>query len=103
MTILGRAEVEHLAQSVDDDTVSIRLPLDTYRRVVDTMNAYHSAVDIIQWMVEQHAYLVGDTYETGALSVNRDAFNFLVAAGRAEFVGEPFGRMATIRLIGSNS
>jgi hypothetical protein len=59
------------------------------------------ALDEVESMVTQHCHsLPGDVYETGALSANRDAFDLLVRAGRAEYVGnEPYGRMATIHLL----
>jgi len=55
------------------------------------------ALDVIEWLVRQHCYSVGDEYDTEALSTNRDAFELLVQAGRAEYVGEQYGRRAFIR------
>jgi hypothetical protein len=58
-----------------------------------------ATLDDLADMVGQHCHREGDLYETGALSANRDAFARLVGEGRAEYVGEPFGRMATIRFL----
>jgi hypothetical protein len=58
------------------------------------------ALDEVESMVAQHCHPNPDgTYDSDALSANRDAFALLVKAGRAEYVREPYGRMATIRLL----
>jgi hypothetical protein len=82
--------------------------IDGLRRAADALEASREepvagvtlseALDEVESMVTQHCHALGEWYETGALSANRDAFDLLVRAGRAEYVGEPFGRMATIRL-----
>jgi hypothetical protein len=83
--------------------------IDGLRRAADALEAsrpepvagvtLEDALDEVESMVTQHCHALGEWYETGALSANRDAFDLLVRAGRAEYVGgEPFGRMATIRL-----
>jgi hypothetical protein len=56
------------------------------------------ALDEVESMVTQHCHEHDGTYDTSALSANRDAFALLVRAGRAEYVGEPYGRTAVIRL-----
>jgi hypothetical protein len=60
--------------------------------------AIEDVLDALEDMVTQHCHQTGEWYDTGALSANRHAMDVLVAAGRAEFIGEPYGRMATIRL-----
>lgn len=66
--------------------------------LIDTARAYHDAADLVAELVSQHCYQEGDgSYDTAALSTNRDAFELLVQAGRAEYVGEQYGRRAFIR------
>jgi hypothetical protein len=56
-------------------------------------------LDALEDMVRQFCYQSEDgTYDTGALSTCRDAFDVLVTHGRAEYVGERYGRRAFIRL-----
>lgn len=58
------------------------------------------ALDALEDMVRQFCYQEEDgSYDTGALSTARDAFAVLVAAGRAEYVGEQVGRRAFIRMV----
>lgn len=62
--------------------------------------AYRDALDTVEYLVRQHCYQEEDgSYDTSALSVNRDAFALLVQAGRAEYVGNQVGRRAFIRFI----
>jgi hypothetical protein len=60
-----------------------------------------TAVELLKDMVEQHCQSVQkdgvELYSSGALSVNRDVFFYLVDAGVAEFVGEGYGRQWTIK------
>lgn len=60
------------------------------------------ALEAVIDLVTQHCHNQdGDDihYETSALSANRDAFDLLVRAGRAIYVEEPYGRVATIALL----
>lgn len=61
--------------------------------------ALDEALDTVEDLVIQHCYAESDgSYDTSALSTNRDAFDLLVRAGRAKYVGEQVGRRAFIRL-----
>lgn len=67
-------------------------------KVRDTAQAtQNELLDHIEWLVNQHCYEEYGVYDTGALSVNRDAFEILVKYGRAEYVGNQVGRRAFIK------
>jgi hypothetical protein len=101
-TILSREQIDAILLAPypksDESTISVREA--EWYGLADTSRAYHDAVEIIEWLVQQHCYQEEDgSYDTAALSTNRDAFDFLVQAGRAEYVGEQYGRRAFIRFL----
>ena len=90
MTILSREQVEefHATGAVAEWWA---------QDVLDTALAYYDALDEISYLVQQHCWCDEGVYDTGALSTNASAFEFLVAAGRAEYVGDRYGRRSFIR------
>lgn len=90
----ARAEVERLRT----------LLAETRNEVVDESLERDEALDNVEWLVRQHCYQEEDgSYDTSALSTNRDAFDLLVKMGRAEYVGEQVGRRAFIRFLEGGS
>lgn len=98
MTVKIGLDVTGLISGLRDAADHLDAMHATQQRIDASTVTLAEALDEVESMVTQHCYPVGDLYETGALSANRDAFDLLVRAGRAEYVGEPYGRMAVIRL-----